>query len=130
MIVVDTSALLAVLLEESEASACAVVLQEVSNLTMSAGTLQEAMIVASHKDLDGELSELIERMGISIVDVNAASARRAATAYRLWGKGFHPAALNYGDCFAYVLAKELNCPLLFVGNDFSRTDIISALAQT
>ena len=58
-------------------------------------------------------------------DVRAAlrHARQAGAAYRQWGKGFHPAGLNFGDCFAYALAKEQNCPLLFIGNDFSRTDI-------
>jgi len=127
MIVVDTSALLAIILDEPKAAACAVALQEATDLVMSAGTLQEAMIVASQKDFEVEMSELIERMAISVVDVTADSARRGAGYYRKWGKGFHPARLNYGDCFAYALAKERNCPLLYIGNDFERTDIESAI---
>jgi ribonuclease VapC len=59
--------------------------------------------------------------------VTPASARHVARAYERWGKGFHPAGLNFGDCFAYALAKEHSCPLLFVGKDFSKTDIASVL---
>ena len=53
-------------------------------------------------------------------------AERVAEAYRQWGKGNHPARLNFGDCFAYALAKELACPLVFIGNDFARTDVMRA----
>lgn len=56
--------------------------------------------------------------------MTAATADQVADAYRQWGKGNHPASLNFGDCFAYALAKELGCPLLFVGNDFARTDVM------
>ncbi len=52
----------------------------------------------------------------------------AADAYRRWGKGFHKASLNFGDCFAYALAEELACPLLYIGKDFPQTDIVSAMA--
>ena len=55
------------------------------------------------------------------------SARRISEAYARWGKGVHPAGLNYGDCFAYEVASERGCPLLFVGDDFSRTDLRSVL---
>jgi ribonuclease VapC len=58
-----------------------------------------------------------------MVPVTAVAARRIAVIYRRWGKGFHPAGLNFGDCFAYDLAKEQDCPLLSVGQDFSRTDL-------
>ena len=56
-----------------------------------------------------------------------ASARHVAKAYDEWGKGVHPAALNFGDCFAYAVAKEQRCPLLYVGDDFSKTDIVGVI---
>lgn len=59
--------------------------------------------------------------------LTAASARRIAGAYGQWGKGVNPAALNFGDCFAYAVAAENDCPLLYVGNDFTRTDLQAAL---
>lgn len=74
-----------------------------------------------------ELAELVEGLGLEIVGLTAASARRVAEAYSRWGKGVHPAALNFGDCFAYELASEHRCPLLFVGADFRATDVPSAL---
>jgi ribonuclease VapC len=62
-----------------------------------------------------------------IVPLTETRARAAAEAYRHWGKGIDPAHLNFADCFAYVLAKEHDCPLLFVGNDFAKTDVKAAL---
>ena len=73
------------------------------------------------------MTRLIEGAGFEIVSVTFASARRAGEAYKKWGKGRHPAALNFGDCFAYELAKERGCRLLYVGDDFSKTDIEGAL---
>jgi ribonuclease VapC len=72
------------------------------------------------------MARLIEELGFEIVNVTPASARRVADAYGKWGKGAHSAGLNFGDCFAYEVAKEHRCPLLFVGADFARTDISSA----
>jgi ribonuclease VapC len=69
------------------------------------------------------MARLIEGLGFEVVSVTAASARRVAKAYESWGKGLHPAGLNWGDCFAYEVAKEHGCCLLFVGDDFSNTDI-------
>lgn len=63
-----------------------------------------------------------------IVPVDEATSYRAGEIYTRWGKGLHPAALNYCDCFSYDVAKQLDCPLLYIGNDFSQTDIVSALA--
>jgi ribonuclease VapC len=62
-----------------------------------------------------------------VLTVTAASARRIAQAHSRWGKGAHPAGLNFGDCFAYEVAKAHACPLLFIGNDFAKTDLVSAL---
>jgi ribonuclease VapC len=70
---------------------------------------------------------LLEKYQFTVVSVDTASARRVAEAYSRWGRGVHPAGLNLGDCFAYVVAKEHSCPLLFVGNDFSKTDLQSVL---
>lgn len=75
------------------------------------------------------MRRLIAGLGVEVIDVTPADARRVADAYGLWGKGVHSAALNFGDCFAYALAKDRQCPLLFVGDDFAHTAIASALAN-
>jgi ribonuclease VapC len=69
---------------------------------------------------------LIEGLGFDIVSVTAASARRIAAAYRRWGRGAHPASLNFGDCCSYEVAKQHACPSLFV-DDFPKADLVSAL---
>ena len=127
MIAVDTSALMAILLDETEASACAAALEAEDEILISAGTTAEALIVAARRDLGDEMERLIGGLGLEIVSVTPASARRVAQAHGRWGKGVHPARLNFGDCFAYEVAKEHGCQLLFVGSDFSRTDIASVL---
>ena len=66
---------------------------------------------------------LLEELGLTVVPVTAASAHRIGEVYAMWGRGIHPARLNFGDCFAYQLAKEYSCRLLYVGNDFSKTDL-------
>lgn len=126
MIVVDTSALMAVLLAEPEADACIAVLESEDRLLISAGTVAEALIVARRRNVGDEMSRLIDELGFDIVSVTKASARRVAEAYERWGKGVNVAGLNFGDCFAYELARENACPLLFIGDDFSRTDIEGA----
>lgn len=123
MIVVDTSALMAVLLDETEAESCAQVLTETDDLVISAGTLAEARIVAERRGLGAEMSELINGLGMEVASVTGPGAEQIAKAYATWGKGVHPAGLNFGDCFAYALAKERGCPLLFIGDDFSKTDL-------
>ena len=127
MIAVDTSALMAIVLNEPEADACAATLEAEDRLLISAGTVAEALIVAGRRNVGEEVAQLIDGLGFEIVSVTPASARRIAEAYEKWGKGVHPAALNFGDCFAYEVAKEHGCPLLYVGEDFSRTDIEGAL---
>lgn len=123
MTVVDTSALIAVLLREPAAGACSGILEADPDLLMSAATLAEALIVGGRRGVGAEMATLIDGVAIEIVPLMPADAHRAAEVYARWGKGVHPAALNFGDCFAYALAKERNCPLLFVGDDFARTDI-------
>lgn len=123
MIAVDTSALMAVLLGETEGAACQNYLSTEPKLLISAGTVAEALIVAGRRHLGDSMGQLIEAAGLEIVPVTAAVARRVAEAYGRWGKGVHAAGLNFGDCFAYEAATSHGCPLLFVGDDFARTDV-------
>jgi ribonuclease VapC len=127
MIAVDTSALMAIVLNESHADACMAALEVEDDLLISAGTVAEALIVSARRNVGKEVSTLIGRLGFEIVTVNQASARRIARAYEQWGKGVNPAALNFGDCFAYDVAKEHACRLLYVGDDFSKTDVEGVL---
>ena len=126
MICVDTSALMAVLMDEPDSARCRALLES-QEIIISAGTLSEAYLVATAHRLDGELRNLIDEISAEVIEVTANSARRIGAVWGRWGKGRHPAALNFGDCFAYELASERQCPLLFVGNDFAKTDVISAL---
>jgi len=126
-LVIDTSALLAIIFQESGCADCMEQLNSDRQLLISAGTLAEAEIVAVRRGVRPALQRLVTKLGLEIVAVGADEARLAADAYARWGKGMHPAALNYGDCFAYALAAEQNYPLLFIGNDFAQTDIQSAL---
>lgn len=127
MIAVDTSALMAIVLNELEADACIGALEAEDGLLISAGTVAEALIVAGRRNVGEEMARLVDGLGFEIVSVTPASARRVAMAYENWGKGVHPAALNFGDCFAYELAKEHPCRLLYVGDDFAKTDIQGVL---
>lgn len=127
MIAVDTSSLMAILLDEPQSDACMAVLEAEGQLLISAGTLAEALIVAARRNIGSEMADLIGGLDFEILPVTPATARRIADAYDRWGKGVHPASLNFGDCFAYAVASEHDCPLLFVGDDFARTDISAAL---
>ena len=129
MIVVDTSAIIAIANNEPEAETCIDVLAQHDEALISAGTLLEIMIVGARKGISQSVTVVLSNMLYATIDVTEGFAHRAGAAYRQWGKGFHPAGLNFGDCFAYTLAKERDCPLLFIGNDFSKTDIKSALAE-
>jgi ribonuclease VapC len=124
--VIDTSALLAVLLQEPDAGRVAQAIEAGSPRLLSAASLLEASIVIeSRKGEAGgrELDLLMYRGGIEIVAVDRDQAEAARIAWRRFGKGRHPAGLNYGDCFAYALARIRRLPLLFRGTDFSQTDI-------
>lgn len=127
MIAVDTSALMAIVLNEAEADACAAALEAEDDLLISAGTVAELLIVAARRNVGEEMERLIDGLGFEIVSLTSASARRIAQAYAKWGKGVHPAALNFADCFAYEVAKEHACRLLYVGDDFAQTDIKGVL---
>lgn len=127
MMVVDTSALMAIVLDEPPSTACIAALEAEERVLISAGTLAEALIVSAHRNVRVEVSRLIDELGLEVVPVTSASARRIAAIYERWGKGVHPAALNLGDCFAYAAAEEHDCRLLFVGDDFTKTEIQSVL---
>jgi ribonuclease VapC len=88
--------------------------------------LSEALIVAARRNIGAEMTRIIDGLGFEIVSVTPAAARRTAAAYARWGRGVHPPGLNFGDCFAYEVAKEHSCPLLYVGDDFSKTDLVRA----
>jgi ribonuclease VapC len=94
---------------------------------ISAGTVAEAVIVAARRNVGEEMTRMIDGLGFEIVPVTPAAACRIAAAYARWGRGAHPAGLNFGDCFSYEVAKERSCPLLYVGDDFLQTDLKSAL---
>lgn len=123
----DTSALMAILLDEAEAPACIAALESQDEVLISAGTVAEALIVSARRNVAAEMADIIDGLGFEVVSVTSAAAKRIAQAYQQWGKGVHAAALNFGDCFAYELAKQNDCPLLYVGDDFSKTDVESAL---
>ncbi len=123
MMAVDTSALMAILLGEPEADRCSAALEREPDLLLSAGTVAEALIVAARRNVGPEMARLIDGLGFEIVPLTGEAARRIAAAYTRWGKGQHSAALNFGDCFAYDVAKTKGCPLLYVGQDFAQTDI-------
>ena len=123
MIVIDTSAIIAVLLDESDRRICQAALVNDEERYLSAGTLTEMAIVAQGRDVFGEFLQLLKWIRPVVDPVDEAAALRIGEIYSRFGKGFHPAGLNYGDCFAYELAQRKGCPLLFVGDDFSQTDI-------
>ena len=128
--IVDSSVLVAILFNEPEAQDFLTLLMQ-SPASMSAANYFEAGMVVDRKTLDEiprrAFDTLVETSALQIVDVTRNQADAARAAHRRFGKGNHPAQLNFGDCFAYALAKETGEPLLFKGNDFSQTDIISAV---
>jgi ribonuclease VapC len=130
VIVVDTSALLAILFDEPEAHAYRDYLAHAPQKAASSVSLLEAGIVVSARlgpsGLDA-LAKLVEDADIEIVSFDRDQSEQAIQAFQLYGKGRHRAQLNICDCAAYALAKGLNAPLLYKGNDFAATDIVTAL---
>lgn len=125
--IVDTSALIAILRNEPEAEACAEAILSAPACSISAANfLETALVVDGARDpiASRRLDELMRKTGIRIAAVTEEQAHVARTAYRDFGKGSgHPAQLNFGDCFAYALAKVTGESLLFKGNDFVHTDV-------
>jgi ribonuclease VapC len=127
--IVDTSAIIAVLRNEPDAPAIGEALQRSQICRVSAVTYVEAGVVTdSNRNpvLSRRLDDLIRDVRIKIETVTPQQAQIARQAYRDFGRGRHKAGLNFGDCFSYALAKELDEPLLFKGTDFSHTDIDAA----
>ncbi len=124
--VTDTSALIAILEGEATASRLISALDAADDLRLSAVTVVEAGIAVESRRGDAggrELDLLLHRLQFNIVPVTAEHADIARYAYRHYGRSRHAAGLNFGDCFAYALATAIDEPLLFVGDDFSRTDV-------
>ena len=128
--VIDTSALIAILSAEPEAETFATAIATANIRLLSAASFLETAVVieSRHGSAGGDkLDELIQAAHIQIEPVTAEQAAAGRLAYRSYSKGRHPAGLNFGDCFAYALAKTTGKPLLFKGNDFNQTDIPTAL---
>ncbi len=126
LMVVDTSVVVAIFLLEPEAEPFAHAILEAPRAIISAANLLEAGIILDsrigHRD-STELDEFVVNVGLEVEPVTVDQVRIARQAYRTYGKGNHPAALNFGDCFAYALAKTTGLPLLYKGDDFAQTDI-------
>jgi ribonuclease VapC len=128
--VIDTSALLAILLYERDAPSYAEAIDNAGSRHMSAANyLEAALVIDTRGDpvASREFDLFFRRAGFVIEPVTLEHAQVARQAYLDFGKGRHRAALNFGDCLAYALAKSLDQPLLFKGPDFSRTDIEAAI---
>jgi ribonuclease VapC len=128
--VIDSSALLAILKDEPERRRFNEAIEAAAERLLSVATFVEVSIVIDarygppglhHVDL------FLDRADIELVDVDAEQARIARDAYSRFGKGRHPAGLNFGDCFSYALAHTRGLPLLFKGEDFARTDLAAAI---
>ena len=129
--IIDTSAVIAILRAEPDAADFAEAIEAATSRRMSAANFLEAAVVidsAREPVVSRRFDELCAAAEIQIEPVTEVQARTAREAYRDFGKGSgHPAALNFGDCFAYALAKDVSEPLLFKGKDFIHTDLASAL---
>ena len=129
--IIDSSALLAVLYREPDAALFEQAIAATSSSRMSvANALEASMVVEGRGGVAAgdELDAFLEAADIKLAPVTAEHFVAARHAWRRFGKGNHPAALNFGDCFAYALAEAAGEPLLFKGDDFAQTDITSALA--
>ena len=125
---VDTSAVLACCLGEAGFEQFESILTSSLKPMMSAASRLELGIVAMNRHIQPRVDEAHQTYQIQIEPYTQAQAEMAKAAFAQYGKGRHPAALNFGDCCAYALAKSMNLPLLYKGNDFAQTDITSALA--
>lgn len=127
--IVDTSAIIAVLFDENDAGVYASAIAQADACRMSAATFVEVSIVveAQTKGSGGrQLDAFMRRAEIIIEPVTEEQAHLARQAFTDYGKGRHPAGLNYGDCFSYALAKAAGEPLLYKGEDFAKTDLVAA----
>ncbi len=127
--VIDTSVIVAIALNEAEAPTFErLIIEDPVRLISAATVLEAAMVIEARLGEAGgsELDLWISKAGLQIVAVEAEHADQARRAWRRFGKGRHPAGLNFGDCFSYALSKLSLEPLMFKGDDFSKTDVVSA----
>jgi ribonuclease VapC len=127
--IVDTSAIVAILFDEDDAEIYARAITRAETCRLSAATFVETAIVVEAQTKNNgsrQLDAFIRRAGIAIEPVTEEQAHIARQAFIDFGKGRHPAGLNYGDCFSYALAKATREPLLFKGKDFAKTDLTAA----
>jgi len=125
-VVIDTSAIIALMLNEPQSASLETSIREDPTRIMSAASALEAAIVCQQRfgEQGGAvLDRWIEKAGVVLVPFDGDQLGAAREAYRRFGRGRHPAGLNYGDCFAYALSSVSGQPLLFVGNDFNQTDV-------
>jgi ribonuclease VapC len=128
--VVDTSAIVAILFGEPDSETYLDALLDAVNVRISAATAVEIGIVAISRfgvEAENKIDLLFARCGAEIVPVREDQVISARNAFRSFGKGRHPAALNFGDCFSYALAWTVKEPLLYKGGDFAKTNITSAI---
>jgi ribonuclease VapC len=132
-VIVDTSALIAILRDEPEALAMAQAIEKATERRISAANwLEAAVVIDGSRDAvaSRRFDELLSVARIAVAPVTELQAQIARAAYRDFGRGSgHPAGLNFGDCFAYALAKDAGEPLLFKGDDFTQTDVVPALPE-
>lgn len=131
-IVVDSSAIIAILRNEPERDRLLAALNASAANFCSMVTFVESFMVSTNRNADAPVAlhlRLLEDLGIEAAPLDQKQAVLAAEAFARFGKGRHPAKLNLGDCFSYALAKSLNAPLLYKGEDFGRTDIVAAVAS-
>jgi ribonuclease VapC len=130
-VILDTSALVAILLKEADADTYLQAISRASRpIAVSAATLVEATIVLESRggrEMGDDLDAFIRRLDAGVIAVAPEQAETARDGWRRFGKGRHKAALNLGDCFAYALAKQRDEPLLFKGDDFAETDVKRAI---
>jgi ribonuclease VapC len=127
--IIDTSAMIAILYREPEAKAFTQLIHDVDECRISVASYVElSMVVETQLGPEGmrQAEAFFRRAGITVEPVTVEQGELARQAFLDFGKGRHKAGLNYGDCFAYALAKATGEPLLFKGNDFSQTDISTA----
>ena len=128
--ILDSSSLIAILAGEPDSELYVQAISRAPRCRISAGSFIELSIVLESQfpmEVQQQCEALFRRVGIEIEPVTAGQAHLARQAFHDFGKGRHPAGLNFGDCFAYALAKDTGEPLLFKGNDFKRTDIVCAI---
>jgi len=130
-VIVDSSALMAIVLDEPDGDALLRTLSQTRDRKISAATWVEVHLVVDslqqHPAVKSRFEDLMTRLRLDIIAVDEDMAWAARRANLTYGKGRHPARLNFGDCFSYALAKQTGEPLLFKGNDFGQTDIAPAL---